>query len=155
MMRNRTVLFCVLLGVVIGFFLVGCATAPSGGSASASQSDLLKQAGFRIYTATSPEKLTYIQTLPVKKVVLNQYQDKPLYLVCTEPNSNSAFWGTKRPMTGTRSWPLRCACLQTNARLWSTAGTRRLCRCGQVPTAPAVDFWPPGSPRGLKLAQGR
>ena len=95
MMRKRTVFFCALLGVVIGFFLVGCATAPSGGSASASQSDLLKQAGFRIYTATSPEKLTYIQTLPVKKVVLNQYQDKPLYLVCTEPNSTQCFLGDK------------------------------------------------------------
>jgi hypothetical protein len=93
--RNRAVFFYALLVGVFGIFLMGCATGQTGSLASASQSDLLKQAGFRVYTANSPQSLTYIQTLPVKKVVLNQYQDKPLYLVCTDPSSKQCFLGDK------------------------------------------------------------
>jgi hypothetical protein len=91
-MRNRTALVYVLLAVVIGIFLAGCATGPSGSSAP-SQADLLTQAGFKSHPANSPEKLAYIHTLPAKKVVLNQYNDKPLYLVCTDPDSKQCFLG--------------------------------------------------------------
>ena len=92
-MKNRTVLFYAMMGVVIGIFLVGCATGPSGSSATPSQSDLLQQAGFKIHTANSPQRLAYIHTLPAKKVVLNQYQEKPLYLVCTDTNSQQCYLG--------------------------------------------------------------
>ena len=93
-MKKKTGLFYAMM-VVIGIFLVGCATGSSGISSSSSQGDLLSQAGFKTYTANSPEKLTYIQTLPYKKVVLNQYNNKPLYLVCTDPNSKQCFIGDK------------------------------------------------------------
>jgi hypothetical protein len=76
---------------VVGIYLVGCATAPSGGSAP-SQADLLKQAGFKIHTATSPQRLTYVNTLPAKKVVLNQY-NKPLYVVCPDPDAKQCYLG--------------------------------------------------------------
>jgi hypothetical protein len=92
-MRKKAAFCYPLLVVVIGLFLVGCATGPSGSSATPTQDQLLSQAGFRVYKADSPQKLTYIQTLPVKQVVLNQYQDKPLYLVCTDPNSKQCFLG--------------------------------------------------------------
>ena len=94
-MRIRAILFSALMVGVIGIFLAGCATGQSGGSVSASQSDLLQQAGFKVYSANSSESLTYLQTLPVKKVVLNQYQEKPLYLVCLNPDSKQCFLGTK------------------------------------------------------------
>ena len=54
---------------------------------------MLKAAGFRTHTAQDAQQLAYIQTLPAKKVVLNQYQDKPLYLVCTDPDSKQCFLG--------------------------------------------------------------
>jgi hypothetical protein len=92
-MRNKAALLSGLLVFITGLFLAGCATAPSGSSSAASQSDLLTQSGFKTYTANSPQKLTYIQTLPAKKVVLNQYQEKPLYLVCTDPDSKQCFLG--------------------------------------------------------------
>jgi hypothetical protein len=76
---------------VIGIFLVGCATGPSS-SPGQSQSDLLKAAGFRTHTGQGAQ-LAYIQTLPAKKVVLNKYQEKPLYLVCTDPDSKQCFLG--------------------------------------------------------------
>jgi hypothetical protein len=91
-MRDKATLRCVMLMLMGGIFLVGCATAPSSNPAN-SQADLLSQAGFKAYNAHSPQTLTYIQTLPVKKVVLNQYQDKPLYLVCMDPNSKQCFLG--------------------------------------------------------------
>jgi hypothetical protein len=78
--------------VVIGIALVGCATGPSS-SPGQSQADLLKAAGFRTQTADTPQKLAYIKTLPAKKVVLNQYQEKPLYLVCTDPDAKQCFLG--------------------------------------------------------------
>jgi hypothetical protein len=90
-MRNKTALVYVLLAAVIGIFLVGCATAPSG-SSTPSQADLLTQAGFKLHTANSPEKMAYIKTLPAKKVVLNQYK-KPVYLVCTNSDSNQCYLG--------------------------------------------------------------
>jgi hypothetical protein len=92
-MSTKTAFGYVVLVVIIGLFLVGCATGPSGSPAASSQDALLSQSGFKVYKANSPDKVTYIQTLPYKKVVLNQYQDKPLYLVCTDPNSKQCFLG--------------------------------------------------------------
>jgi hypothetical protein len=91
-MRNKGNFFSAVLVAVIGIFLVGCATAPSGSSTS-SQGDLLAQAGFKAHAPNSPQKLAYIKTLPAKKVVVNQYQNKPLYLVCTDPDSKQCFLG--------------------------------------------------------------
>jgi hypothetical protein len=81
-----------VMTAVMGIALLGCATGPSSSPAQ-SQADLLKAAGFRTHTADSPQRLAYIQTLPAKKVVLNQYQDKPLYLVCTDPDSRQCYLG--------------------------------------------------------------
>ena len=79
--------------VVLGIALAGCATGPSSSPAAGnSQADLLKAAGFRTHTAQDAH-VAYIQTLPAKKVVLNKYQDKPLYLVCTDPDSKQCFLG--------------------------------------------------------------
>jgi len=79
--------------MVIGMVLAGCATGPSS-SSTPSQADLLRQAGFRTHTAQDAH-VAYIQTLPAKKVVLNRYQEKPLYLVCTDPDSKQCFVGDK------------------------------------------------------------
>ncbi len=53
---------------------------------------MLKAAGFRTHTGQDAH-VAYIQTLPAKKVVLNKYQGKPLYLVCTDPDSKQCFLG--------------------------------------------------------------
>ncbi len=81
-----------ILTAVMGLALAGCATGPSGSSAANTQDDLLTQAGFKLHTGQGGE-LAYIKTLPAKKVVLNQYQDKPLYLVCTDPDAKQCFLG--------------------------------------------------------------
>ena len=79
--------------VVLGIVLAGCATGPSSSPAAGnSQADLLKAAGFRTHTGQDAH-VAYIQTLPAKKVVLNKYQDKPLYLICTDPDSKQCFLG--------------------------------------------------------------
>jgi hypothetical protein len=92
-MRGKAAwLFYALLAAVIGIALVGCATAPSA-STSKSQTDLLKDAGFRAHSPTAPDKLAYVKTLPAKKVVSNKYQGKVLYLVCTDPGSKQCFLG--------------------------------------------------------------
>ena len=79
--------------VVLGIALAGCATAPSSSPAAGkSQADLLRDAGFRTHTAQD-EHVAYIQTLPAKKVVVNKSQDKPLYLICTDPDSKQCFLG--------------------------------------------------------------
>lgn len=94
-MKDRVAwLSLAVLTAVLGLALVGCATGPTGASAP-TQADLLRQAGFVVHTANSDQRLAYIQTLPAKKVVLNQYQHKPLYLVCTDPDSKQCFLGDK------------------------------------------------------------
>ena len=83
-----------VMTVVIGIFLAGCATGPSSSPAAGNtQEDLLRQSGFVTRVANSPQRLAYIKTLPAKKVVLNQYQEKPLYLVCTDPDARQCFLG--------------------------------------------------------------
>jgi hypothetical protein len=91
-MRGRAAwLGLAVMTAVLGIALVGCATGPSS-SPGQSQADVLKAAGFRTHTAQDAH-VAYIQTLPAKKVVLNKYQDKPLYLVCTDPDSKQCFLG--------------------------------------------------------------
>jgi hypothetical protein len=91
-MRGRAAwLGLAVMTVVLGIALVGCATGPTSGPVQ-SQADLLKAAGFRTHTAQDAH-VAYIQTLPPKKVVSNQYQGKTLYLVCTDPDSKQCFLG--------------------------------------------------------------
>jgi len=83
-----------VMTAVIGIFLAGCATGPSSSPAAVkSQADLLKDAGFRLHTANTPQKQAYVQTLPAKKVVSNQYKGQTCYLVCTDPDSKQCFLG--------------------------------------------------------------
>jgi len=92
-MKKKAALIYVLLAALIGIFLAGCATGPSA-SSTPTQSDLLKQAGFKAHTPASPQRVALVDTLPAKKVVLNQYK-QPLYLVCTDQDSNQCYLGDK------------------------------------------------------------
>ena len=94
-MKGQTVWSGMALMIaVVSFFLVGCATAPSGGTVK-SQAYLLRQAGFTAYTPKTTEKLAYVNTLPAKKVVSNKYQGQVRYLVCTNPDSKQCYLGDK------------------------------------------------------------
>jgi len=82
-----------MMMVVLGIVLAGCATGPSSSPAAGkSQADLLRDAGFKTHTAQGGH-VAYVQTLPAKMVVSNQYQGKVVYLVCTDPNSKQCFLG--------------------------------------------------------------
>jgi hypothetical protein len=92
MHRSPIKVLLFLMVMVMAAALAGCATAPATSSAP-SQTDLLAQAGFKAHSPNSPQKLAYVKTLPAKKVVLNQYNQKPLYLVCTNPDSKQCYLG--------------------------------------------------------------
>jgi hypothetical protein len=92
-MKKRAVLVYAVLAAVIGIFLVGCATSPSG-SSTPTQADLLAQAGFKAHTPSSPQRVAMVNTLPAKKVVVNKY-NQPLYLVCPTPDSKQCYLGDK------------------------------------------------------------
>jgi len=84
------------MALIIGILLAGCATGPSSGPpAGKSQADLLKDAGFRIHTAKSPEIVAYVKTLPAKKVVVNQHQGQVHYLMCVDSDSRQCYLGDK------------------------------------------------------------
>jgi hypothetical protein len=92
MKGKGTLLGGTVMIIVIGMVMAGCATGPSA-SPTKSQPDLLNEAGFRMYTPSSSQHLAYIQTLPAKKVVSNNYQGKVHYLVCTNPDAKQCFLG--------------------------------------------------------------
>jgi hypothetical protein len=92
MHRSPIQVILFIMVMVTAAALAGCATAPAVSSAP-SQADLLAQAGFKMHSPNSPQKLAYVQTLPAKKVVLNQYNQKPLYLVCTNPDAKQCYLG--------------------------------------------------------------
>ncbi len=80
------------MAVVIGIFLVGCATPPSGSPAK-SQDDLLTAAGFTSYMANTPQSLAYLKTLPPQEIVQHRYKGTNRYLVCTDQNSKACYVG--------------------------------------------------------------
>jgi hypothetical protein len=85
-----------IMTALIGIALVGCASAPSAApTAGTSQTDLLQAAGFRNYTAKTAKHVAYLNTLPAKKVVSNNYKGQVLYLVCTSPGSKQCYLGDK------------------------------------------------------------
>jgi hypothetical protein len=94
-MRGRAAwLGFAVMTAVIGMALAGCATGPSSSPAAGkSQADLLKDAGFKMHTANTPQKQAYVNTLPAKKVVSNQYQGQTCYLVCTDPGAKQCYVG--------------------------------------------------------------
>jgi hypothetical protein len=120
-MRGRAVWSgLVAMTVAIGFLLAGCATSPGGGpSASASQADLLQQAGFKVYTADTPRKLAYLSALPAKQVVANQYQGRTNYLVCTEPGSRQCYVGDEAAYQRYQQLALQAAVSQDQSRVSS------------------------------------
>ena len=81
-----------LMAAVIGIFLVGCATAPSGSPAK-SQDDLLTAAGFTPHVANTPQSLAYLKTLPPQEIVQHRYKGTNRYLVCTDQNSRACYVG--------------------------------------------------------------
>jgi len=92
MKGKMTWLSLTVIAMVISLVIAGCATGPAATPAK-TQPDLLNQAGFKMYTPSSSQHLAYVQTLPAKKVVSNKYQDRVLYLVCTDPDSKQCFLG--------------------------------------------------------------
>ena len=66
--------------VVLGIALAGCATGPSSSPGIGSRANLRqtcsRQPGLEPTRRKAPN-VAYIQTLPAKKVVSNQYQGKP------------------------------------------------------------------------------
>jgi hypothetical protein len=92
MKRKGTWLGLTIMGLLMAMVMAGCATGPPA-SPTKSQSDLLGEAGFKMYTPTSSQHLAYVKTLPAKKVVSNKYKGKVLYLVCTNPDSKQCFLG--------------------------------------------------------------
>ena len=85
-------LVLALMAAVIGIFLVGCATAPSGSPAK-SQDDLLTAAGFTPHVANTPQSLAYLKTLPPQEIVQHRYKGTNRYLVCTDQNSRACYVG--------------------------------------------------------------
>ena len=81
-----------VMTAVIGIFLAGCATAPSGSPAK-SQDDLLTAAGFTSYAAKTPQSLAYLKTLPPQEIVQHRYKGTNRYLVCTDQNSKACYVG--------------------------------------------------------------
>jgi len=92
-MKDRAAwLGLALMAAVIGIFLVGCATAPSGSPAK-SQDDLLTAAGFTPHVANTPQSLAYLKTLPPQEIVQHRYKGANRYLVCTDQNSKACYVG--------------------------------------------------------------
>ena len=92
MKRRAAWLGLALMAAVIGIFLVGCATAPSGSPAK-SQDDLLTAAGFTPHVANTPQSLAYLKTLPPQEIVQHRYKGTNRYLVCTDQNSKACYVG--------------------------------------------------------------
>jgi hypothetical protein len=84
----------VLLAMMLGIVLAGCAGAPSSSSSSPkSQDDLLTAAGFTSYMAKTPQSLAYLKTLPPQEIVKHRYDGTNRFLVCTDQNSKACYVG--------------------------------------------------------------
>jgi len=87
----------MLLALVLGIALLGCAASPSspgpGSQAPKSQNDLLTAAGFTSYVAKTPQSLAYLKTLPPQEIIKHRYEGTNRFLVCTDQNSKICYVG--------------------------------------------------------------
>lgn len=70
-MENRpTLLFIILLGV-IGISLVGCAAGPTVSAPTKSMPELLQEAGFKAFPASTPQEMAHLQTCPAGTLMVH------------------------------------------------------------------------------------
>ena len=107
--------------VVLGIVLAGCATGPSSSPAAGkSQADLLRMPGSRCTPPTPPQKQAYVNTLPAKKVVSNQYQGKVVYLVCTDPGSKQCYVGDEAAYQRYKQTAIQQSISEDQHKIWET-----------------------------------
>ena len=90
--RTASLLFIILVAV-IGLSLVGCATGPTVTSTTAkTMPDLLKEAGFKAFPASTPQEMAHLQTCPKDTLMIHQRPGAMCYAF-PDPASKTMYLG--------------------------------------------------------------
>jgi len=89
--RTASLLFFVLVGV-IAIGLAGCATGPTAAAPAKTLPEMLKAAGFKVYSADTPPKMAHLQTCPADTLMIHERAGAKCYAFA-DPTSNSMYMG--------------------------------------------------------------
>jgi len=82
----------ILLVGVIGLSLVGCAAGPGATAQPSSMPGMLQAAGFKPYTADTPQRLAYLKSCPKDVLVTHERRGQVCYAF-TDPATNTVYLG--------------------------------------------------------------
>jgi len=82
----------ILLVGVIGLSVVGCAAGPGATSQPSSMPEMLQAAGFKPYTADTPQRLAYLKSCPKDVLVTHERRSQVCYAF-TDAATNTVYLG--------------------------------------------------------------
>lgn len=76
--RTASLLIIILVGV-IGISLIGCAGTPTTKAPAKTTLELLKQAGFQVLPAETPQELAHLQSCPKDTLMIHEREGSKYY----------------------------------------------------------------------------
>jgi hypothetical protein len=89
--KRASLLFIILVGV-IGISLVGCAGAPTATAPAKTRAEMLKEAGFKVYTAETPQELAHLKVCPKDTLMIHKQKGTECYAFA-DPASKTMYIG--------------------------------------------------------------
>ncbi|MBM4272949.1 MAG: hypothetical protein FJ134_00575 [Deltaproteobacteria bacterium] len=89
--RPASLLLIILVGV-IGISLLGCAGRPTVTAPAKTLPEMLREAGFKVYAADTPQEMAYLQTCPRDTLMIHERPGARCYAF-SDPTSKSMYIG--------------------------------------------------------------
>ncbi|MCK9376952.1 MAG: hypothetical protein M0P73_12455 [Syntrophobacterales bacterium] len=89
--RTASLLFIIMVGV-IGISLVGCAGAPTVTAPAKTMPEMLKEAGFKVFVADTPQKMAHLQTCPSDTLMIHERPGTKCYAF-SDPATKTMYVG--------------------------------------------------------------
>jgi hypothetical protein len=126
--RTASLLFFVLVGV-IAIGLAGCATSPTATAPGKTRPEMLKAAGFKVYSADTPQKMAHLQTCPADTLMIHERPGTKCYAF-SDPNSKTmyigdeaAYWRYRKALEG-QEQKIEEQRIQNDPQFWQMWGSR-------------------------------
>lgn len=127
--RTTTLLFIILLGV-IGISLVACATGPTATASPKTRTQMLQEAGFKAYPASTGEEMTHLRGCPKDTLMVHERPGDMCYAFA-DPATNSMYIGNEAAYQRLKSimqqqqQPIQEQRFKEDPEFWKMWGSRR------------------------------
>ncbi|MBM4286395.1 MAG: hypothetical protein FJ128_14300 [Deltaproteobacteria bacterium] len=92
MKKSAPSLLSMMLLGLIALWLAGCATGPTATAPAKTTPEMLREAGFKLYPAETPQELAHLRTCPADTVMIHERPGAKCYAFA-DPPSKSMYIG--------------------------------------------------------------